>query len=190
MQFTKLIPVAVLAFAVACSDSDTATSPTSVPGPLFAVDAGSYPGTLNTANTPSGGHLQSGSIGCTVSGANFSITCSSFQVSGIGNRNATVSLNAQYTAIVDCNNPGSNKNNPIESHETSFSPSSTVQAFPTKNGRVTIPSRTVSFSGAPIGCPNENWEPVIRSGSVELVSFSYTVTFAGFSSPAVSISEP
>jgi hypothetical protein len=37
-------------------------------------------------------------------------------------------------------------------------------------------------------CPNPNWTPEVRSGtSITLSSFTYTVTFAGFSSPAITI---
>jgi hypothetical protein len=38
-------------------------------------------------------------------------------------------------------------------------------------------------------CPNPNWTPVIRGGTLTLVSFSYTLTFEGFSAPAIEISQ-
>jgi hypothetical protein len=37
------------------------------------------------------------------------------------NLNAVATIDATYSAIVDCNHPAeSNQNNPIESHETTF----------------------------------------------------------------------
>jgi hypothetical protein len=157
-----------------------------------AVAPGTYgpnAGSFNGANAPGSSHLTSGSPSCTVN-ADLSIDCSAYVLGGVGHTNATVALTANYTAIVDCNNPGDNRNNPIESHTTSFSPTSTASVASTKNGQLSVPTRSVSFTGAPIGCPNANWTPVIRAGSVTLVSFSYTLTFAGFTSAYITISQP
>jgi hypothetical protein len=159
-----------------------------------AVSPGTYgpdPGSFNGANAPGSSHLASGSPSCTVN-ADLSIDCSAYVLGGVGHTNATVNLTANYTAIVDCFNPGdpSNRNNPIESHTTSFSPTSTATVASTKNGQLSVPARSVTFSGAPVGCPNPNWTPTIRPGSATLVSFSYTLTFAGFASPYITISEP
>jgi hypothetical protein len=152
-----------------------------------SVAPGTYTPTINPANAPSGTHLQTGTISCTVN-ANLSVSCSTFELAGVGHTNATVSLVANYTAIVDCFNPGENPNNPVESHTTTFSASSTVTVASTKNGRLTIPSRSVSPSSVTQVCPNPNWTPVIRPGTLQLTSFTYTVTFAGFSSPYITIS--
>jgi hypothetical protein len=159
---------------------------------LAAVAPGTYgpnAGSFNGANAPGSSHLTSGSPSCTVN-ANLSIDCSAYVLGGVGHTNATVALTANYTAIVDCNNGGTNKNNPVESHTTSFSPSSTATVASTKNGQLSVPTRSVSFAGAPIGCPNANWTPVIRAGSATLVSFSYTLTFDGFTSAYITISQP
>jgi hypothetical protein len=158
----------------------------------WAVAPGTYtpdPGSFNPANAPGSSHLASGSPTCTVN-ADLSIDCSAYVLGGVGHTNATVSLTANYTAIVDCFNPGTNPNNPIESHETTFSPTDTATIASTRNGQLRVTSRSVSFSGAPVGCPNPNWTPTIRPGSVTLLSFTYTLTFAGFSSPYITISEP
>jgi hypothetical protein len=159
---------------------------------LADVAPGTYgpdPGSFDSANAPGSSHLSSGSPSCTVN-ANLSINCSAYVLGGVGHTNATVSLTANYTAIVDCFNPGANRNNPIESHETTFSPEATATVASTRNGQLRVPSQSVSFSGAPVGCPNPNWTPTIRSGSVRLLSFEYTLTFADFSSPYITISEP
>jgi hypothetical protein len=156
-----------------------------------AVAPGTYgpnAGSFNSANAPGSSHLTSGSPSCTVN-ADLSIDCSAYVLGGVGHTNATVSLTASYTAIVDCFNPGTNPQNPIESHQTSFSPTSSASVASTKNGQLSVPTRHVSFSGAPIGCPNPNWTPTIRAGSQTLVSFSYTLTFAGFTSPYITISQ-
>lgn len=157
-----------------------------------AVAPGTYgpdPGSFNSANAPGSSHLTSGSPSCTVN-ADFSINCSAYVLGGVGHTNADVLLTANYTAIIDCFNGGTNKNNPVESHTTSFSPQSKATVASTKNGQLSVPAQSVSFSGAPVGCPNANWTPTIRPGSVQLVSFSYTLTFAGFSSAYITISEP
>ena len=196
MRANRLIPIAGLAFAVACSD--TATSPNSltpVGGPLaLQVDPGTYddPDAL-TANTPSGGHLrqQSDPIQCVVN-ADLSIDCNALQIAGVGNTNAFVSLEAVYTATIDCNNPGNNPNNPIESHEGTFSDTDAALETPGRNGTLRVGARSVSSTGAPIGCPNPNWRPVIREGTLELVEFTYSILFDGFEEPnfAVLIQAP
>jgi hypothetical protein len=158
----------------------------------WAVDPGPYtpdPGSFNGANAPGSSHLTSGSPSCTVK-ADLSIDCSAYVLGGVGHTNATVNLTADYTAIVDCLNHGTNPNNPIESHQTTFSPENTATVASTRNGQLRVPTRSVTFSGAPVGCPNPNWTPTIRPGSAQLLSFSYTLTFAGFSSPYITISEP
>ena len=104
--------------------------------------------------------------------------------------NGNVALTASYTAIIDCYNHGVNPNNAVESHQTSFSPTSQAAVTSSKNGQLSVPTRSVSFSGAPIGCPNANWTPTIRPGSQTLNSFSYTLTFAGFTSAYITISQP
>jgi hypothetical protein len=159
----------------------------SVSAALATVAPGTYSPTINPANAPSGTHLQTGTISCTVN-ADRSVSCTTFELAGVGNTNATVSLVANYTAIVDCFNPGTNPNNPIESHTTTFTASSTITVSSTKNGRLTVPSRSVSPSSVTQVCPNPNWTPVIRPGTLQLTSFSYTVTFAGFTAPYITIS--
>jgi hypothetical protein len=98
-----------------------------------------------------------------------------------------VSLTASYSAIIDCFNGGTNKNNPVESHTTTFSASSSATVTSTKNGQLSVPQQSVSPFSAPQVCPNPNWTPVIRGGSVTLNSFTYTLTFAGFNSPYITI---
>jgi hypothetical protein len=158
---------------------------------LAGVAPGNYTPTadsFNSANAPGSAHLANRSPDpvCVVT-TSLDVNCNAYVLGGVGNTNATVLLTANYTAIVDCFNPGTNPNNPIESHETTFSPTSTETIPSTRNGQLRVTAQSVSFSGAPVGCPNPNWTPTVRPGSVELVSFRYTLTFAGFTSPYITI---
>jgi len=158
---------------------------------LAAVSPGTYtdPDFEDNPNHPGSADLKAGNVECVVN-EDLDVDCAAYTLSGVGHTNADVSLTANYTAIVDCFNPGNNPNNPIESHETTFSPTSTATVVSSRNGQLRVPAQSASFSGAPIGCPNENWTPTIRESSVELVSFTYTITFAGFNSPYITISAP
>jgi hypothetical protein len=155
----------------------------------LAVTPGTYTPTadsFNPANAPGSSHLASGTPSCTVN-ADLSIDCSAYVLGGVGHTNATVSLVANYTAIIDCFNPGENPNNPVESHTATFSASSTATVASTRNGQLRVPAQSVSPFSAPQVCPNPNWTPRIREGTLQLLSFTYTLTFAGFSSPYITI---
>jgi hypothetical protein len=192
MRSSKLIPIAVLAFAAACSD--TATSPTSVGGPLFSVSAGTFGNvtTLNAAGTPSGGHIQSGSpIVCVVS-SSLVVTCSNsnYQINGIGNTNADAHLAATYEATVDCTNKGGNL---VEVKSQATGAGDTDATFKSKNGSLTVTpisaqTPTDAAFEASATCPNGNWRKSVAPGDPTLVSFTYTLTFTGLSTAAVFIS--
>jgi hypothetical protein len=153
---------------------------------LAQVAPGTYPGVVNSANAPGSSHLASGSIQCVVD-ADLNVNCSPYVLGGVGNTNAAVSLTASYSATIDCTNKGGNL---VESHTSSFTDSSTATVASTRNGQLSVPSQSASPFSAPQVCPNPNWTPSIRSGTLELESFTYSLTFAGFSAPAVLISEP
>ena len=99
-------------------------------------------------------------------------------------------MTASYTAIIDCNNPGNNRNNPIESHTADFEAADSETVPSMRNGQLRVPAQSASAFDAPQVCPNDRWVPEIRDGTLELVSFRYTLTFAGFGSPYITISEP
>jgi hypothetical protein len=156
---------------------------------FVAVSAAAAPAvttTINPANAPSGTHLQSGAIGCTVN-SDLSVTCSSFDLAGVGNTNATVSLNADYSATINCTNKGGNL---VESHTTTFSAGETFTAASTKNGRLRVQSADADPFEAPQVCPNPNWTPSIAPGTLVLENFTYSVTFAGFTQPYILITGP
>jgi hypothetical protein len=151
-----------------------------------AVAPGTYTpkaGSFNPANAPGSSHLTSGSPTCTVN-ADRSIDCSSYVLGGVGHTNATVDLAASYSATIDCTNNGGNL---VESHTTTFSADSTATVASTRNGQLTVPAQSVSPFSAPQVCPNPNWTPSIRAGTLTLNSFTYTLTFAGFNSPYITI---
>jgi len=144
--------------------------------------------TINPANAPSGTHLQSGAIGCAVGGDGLSVSCSAFELAGVGNTNAVVSLTANYSAVIDCRNPGGNI---VESHETTFSATNAATLTPTRNGRLRVGARSVSPDlDLAEPCPNPNWTPEFQPGTLTLDSFTYTLTFAGFTGAYITITGP
>jgi hypothetical protein len=152
----------------------------------LAVTPGTYtptPGSFNSANAPGSSHLASGTVQCVVNAA-LDVNCSPYVLGGVGNTNATVSLTATYSATIDCTNHGGNL---VESHTTTFSDSSTATVASTRNGQLRVPAQSASAFSAPQVCPNPNWTPSIRAGTLTLDTFTYTLTFAGFSSPYITI---
>lgn len=145
--------------------------------------------TISPENAPSGTHLQRGEIGCTLGGQdNLTVTCSSFELGGVGNRNAELLLTAEYSAIIDCRNPGGNV---VESHETTFEASNSATLSPSRNGRLRVGERSVEPDlDLAEPCPNPNWTPEFQPGTLALDSFTYTLTFAGFTDPYIEITGP
>jgi hypothetical protein len=161
-----------------------------VTGALAALAIGAFATTttINPANAPSGTHLQSGAIGCTVGGDGLTVTCSAYELAGVGNTNANVNLTANYSGVVDCRNHGGNV---VESHETSFSATNAALLTPTRNGRLRVGARSVSPDiDLAEPCPNPNWTPEFHAGSPTLDSFTYTLMFVGFSGAYITITGP
>jgi hypothetical protein len=156
---------------------------------LAAVASAAITTSLDPTQAPQGTHLQTGSFACVVN-PDQSVTCATFELAGVGHTNADVVLHASWTATVDCFNPGNNPNNPIESHETTFSATSQVTVTSAKNGRLSVPQQSVSPNAVAQGCPNPNWTPVIRPGTLALVSFVYQLTFEDFLSPYLVVTGP
>ena len=132
--------------------------------------------TTNPANAPMGTHLQTGSPGCAVTPAG-NVSCSSFELAGVGNTNATADLSATYSATVVCINGGGNPSD--SQHQGTFAASATTGQLSPKNGRLTVPSLSVTAPTeqqflAQQTCPNPNWTPTIPGG-IKLSSFRYTV---------------
>lgn len=60
-----------------------------------------------------------GTVQC-VADSNLNVNRSSYTLGGVGHTKANVSLVADYTAIIDRFNPGTNTDNPVESHTSNF----------------------------------------------------------------------
>jgi hypothetical protein len=151
-----------------------------------AVQPGTYLPTadsFNPANAPGSSHLTSGSPSCTVN-PDLSITCSPYVLGGVGHTNATVSLTASYSATINCTNHGGNL---VEVHSTTFTTGPTQTLTSSRNGQLSVPAESASPFSAPQVCPNPNWTPSIAPGTLVLNSFTYTLTFEGFSSPYITI---
>jgi len=151
--------------------------------------------TIDFTNAPQGTHFVTGTPAPSCTATATSVTCptQAFELAGVGNKNATATLVAEFSAIVDCFNPGQNPNNPVESHTQTIAVTSTSGLLSPKNGRLTIGPLTATAPSpaefqAQATCPNPNWTAVVRPGSILLVSFTFTVTFVGFAAPAITIS--
>ena len=151
-----------------------------------AVAPGTYTPTadsFNSANAPGSSHLTSSTVQCVVNAAR-DVNCSPYVLGGVGHTDADVSLTATYSATIDCTNHGGNL---VESHTSTFSDSSSATVVSSRNGQLRVPAQSVSGFGAPQVCPNPNWTPSIRGGTLTLNSFTYTLTFTGFTSPYITI---
>jgi hypothetical protein len=146
--------------------------------------------TINPAAAPTGTHLQSGTIGCSVNPTTLLVTCSTFELAGVGNTNASASLFATYTATVECRNHGGQI---VEVKAQAESAPVTTGRLSPKNGRLTVPPLesspvpTAAAFEAQATCPNGNWTKETLTGTIALSGFTYTLTFAGFSTPYITI---
>jgi hypothetical protein len=156
-------------------------------GVALAVAAGTYTpnaGSFDPANAPGSSHLTSGTPQCVVEAVTFDVDCSAYVLGGVGHTNADVDLTADYSATIDCTNHGGNL---VESHTATFSDSSGETLTSSRNGQLRVPAESASAFSAPQVCPNPNWTPSIRPGTLSLESFTYTLTFAGFSNAYITI---
>lgn len=147
--------------------------------------------TINPAAAPTGTHLQTGTIGCSVTAG--VVTCTPYELAGVGNTNATATLNATYSATVQCRNHGGQI---VEvKSQTQTAPTTTGQ-LRSKNGRLAVPQLqsgpvpTDAAFEANATCPNGNWTKETLDSTITLSSFTYTLTFTGFNSPYITITGP
>jgi len=143
---------------------------------------------FNPAAAPNGTHVQTGTPDCAQVGN--TVNCTSYELAGVGNANATATLSATYSAIVDCTNNGG-KLVPVKS-TLQTAPSSTGELEP-KNGRLAVPAlsgppapSTQSFLDAAV-CPNGNWTKSLAAGAPTLDGWIYTLTFAGYTAAYITI---
>lgn len=153
---------------------------------LFLGFAASAQASTNFSNAPTGAHYASGSSEpvCTWSGA--TATCTSTVIGGIGNTDATVSLTVTTTITGYCFNPG-NPNKAVTPFTRSQSTPTVSANVPSRNGQITIPQESatgLTVADFKFKCPNPNWTPHFDGPTY---SYVYTVTFAGFTLPVISL---
>lgn len=164
---------------------------------LMAVSASSAlaAGTpvFNDAAAPQGTHVQTGTPSCAFAADGLTVVCSSYELAGVGNTNATATLATTYSATVDCRNKGGNIVEVKAQVETV--PATTGQLEP-KNGRLLVPSLTsapapsaAQFEALAV-CPNPNWDKITRTETITLESSVYTLTFEGFTGAYITIIDP
>jgi len=183
MRANRLIPIAALAFAAACSD--TATSPMTSAGepPQFLT-------VFNNNTAPSGAHYANNFSEplCSISG--IVVTCTGTQIGGVGGTDAEVLLTVSYSATVQCRNRGGNIVE-VKTQTTTSTPAPD-DATEVRNGQLFVSSisstspTTQSFLNAAT-CPNGNWTKLLVEGSPSVSSFLYTLTFDGFNAAAISV---
>jgi hypothetical protein len=143
---------------------------------------------VNFDNAPQGAHFAKGAAEpvCTVTGT--TVTCTGTAIEGVGNTNATVQLDVTSTISGVCHNPGTNSM-VVEPFSESVTTTSSSELTSTKNGRLVVPAQTTTGTSteeflATFSCPNPNWTPEVTSN---VLSFEYTLTFAGFTEPVIEI---
>lgn len=184
MRRTLLLPLVttVLALTAACADNATSTAPNLTPGAARLATA------VNLDNAPRGAHFAKGQSApvCTVTGT--TVSCTGTAIEGVGNTNATVTLDVTSTISGVCHNPGVNSK-VVEPFSESVTTANSTNLTSTKNGRIVVPAQTTTGAStagflATFECPNPNWTPEVTSN---VLSYKYTLIFAGFTSPAILI---
>src|SRR5215203_3181602 len=61
---------------------------------------------FNDAAAPTGTHVQTGDPSCSFVTGTQNVTCSTYELAGVGNVDATATLTATYQATIDCRNNG------------------------------------------------------------------------------------
>jgi hypothetical protein len=163
----------------------------SILGVVFA--ASTAVAVVNFDNAPEGAHFRRG-FGepvCTetavpTTGA-ITVSCTGTEIAGVGNTNADLTLTIEGTADFVCHNPGND--DIVEPHSDSVSETTTTPLVPNRNGTIVVPatSATISPEEAALAfeCPNPNWREEFVGFSD--VTFTYSLTFAGFDAPAILI---
>jgi len=189
MNTKRLIPLAVLALAVACSESASNPQENSVSDgfkPQFLT-------TVNLENAPEGAHFRQGfgAPVCTISG--LTVSCTGTQIGGVGNTDADVSLTITYAATVQCRNHGGQIVE-VKTQSTTVAPAPD-ELTEVRNGTLIVGAFSASTVPtdetfeALATCPNGNWTKEVL-GEPIVSSFTYTLTFEGFTEPAIIVTGP
>lgn len=142
----------------------------------------------NFNNAPSGAHYRNGFAEpvCAINQATDTVSCTGTTIGGVGNTAATVSLSVNATANLTCTNRGGKL---VEPHSTTVTDTTSAREFPSRNGQIVIdPISERITEGDVTGaftCPNPNWTEDVQS--ITITGFTYTVTFDGFTQPAIRV---
>ena len=150
--------------------------------------------TFNSNTAPSGAHYRSGfgepvctPTTNTTTGA-ITVSCTGTSIGGVGNTNANLLLTVNATANFVCHNPGND--NIVEPHSGTATDSDMATLTPSRNGQLTVGARSVTISpqeaAAQFTCPNPRWREEFTGFSGG--TYTYSLTFVGFSQPAILIS--
>jgi hypothetical protein len=157
------------------------------------VSASAALAVTNFNNAPSGAHYRQQNVEpvCTettvpTTGA-ITVSCTGTQIAGVGNTTADLDLAVTGTANFVCHNPGNE--NIVEPHSASVDEDTSTTLTPSRNGTLVVPAQSVTISpedaAAQFTCPNPNWREEFTGFSD--LSFTYSLTFAGFTAPAILI---
>jgi hypothetical protein len=156
---------------------------------LVMSSVGSAATVFNNSTAPQGAHYSnnSGEPVCSVGAT--AVSCTGTSIAGVGNTAATVVLSVTTTFSGVCHNPGTNSK-VVEPFSDSDTNSSSQRATPSRNGRLDVAAQSTPIPSqedfeATFTCPNPNWTPEVTSSGT---SFTYTLTFDGFTQPAITIS--
>ncbi len=147
--------------------------------------------TVDLANAPKGTRFAPGTPQptCTVSGVE--VGCTSHGLLGVGTTSAEALLWVTWTATIQCKDEAGQvvQVSPNEEEDGAI-------AHLEPNGRLVVPVLATS-SGFIEGhyaeiatCPNEEWIPGVVRGSITVIGFTYTLTFEGFTEPAITVTGP
>jgi hypothetical protein len=149
--------------------------------------------TIDPGAAPTGTHLQTGTISCAVDSSTGLVSCTAYELAGVGNADATATLNATYTATVQCRNHGGQI---VDVKSQAKSAPTTTGKLRPKNGRLDVPALSsgpvpsASAFESQATCPNGNWTKELLDGTVTLSSFTYTLKFTGFTGFYITITGP
>ena len=142
---------------------------------------------------PTGAHYRQGASEpvCTING--LAVSCTGTQIAGVGNNDADVSLTVTYSATVQCRNHGGQIVD-VKTQATSTIPAPD-ETTALRNGTLVVasfgtsnPPTTQTFINLAT-CPNPNWTKQLL-GTPSVSSFTYTLTFQGYTAPAITVTYP
>jgi hypothetical protein len=159
---------------------------------LLLVSISAVPGmaetTIDESQAPQGAHISKGTPNCFLLPGNVTVQCGSVTIVGIGKTNATTTLSAVYSATFDCLDESGNVVTSVRE------PTQTATGQPSpENGRITtpilrssVPSGEDFIADGGVSCPGGT-TPQIVPDSLTVDSFTYTVSFDGFTGNYIKI---